>query len=98
MKASQIQPLFDNLLVKPLDEETKTPGGIVLPDTAKEKPQVGLVMAVGPGKTDKNGKTIAMVVKKNDQVLYRKWGGTDVKIEGKEWQIMEQKDILAIVK
>jgi len=94
--ATKIQPLFDNVLVKPLDAETKTPGGIILPDSAKEKPQVGLVMAVGPGAYD-DGKLIPMTVKVGQKVMYKKWGGNEIKVDGQEWMLVEQKDILAIV-
>lgn len=97
IKASKIKPLFDNVLVRPLEEETKTASGIVLPDTAKEKPQIGKVMAVGPGMTDPKGKKIPLVVKKDDEVIYKKWGGTDIKVGNEEWQIMEQKDIIAVI-
>lgn len=90
-------PLFDNVLVAPLDPETKTASGIVLPDTVKEKPQMGKVMAVGPGATDSNGKLIPMQVKQGQVVLYKKWGGSEVKMGSEEWMILEQKDILAIV-
>jgi chaperonin GroES len=102
-KAPQIKPLFDYVLVKPLTAETKTPSGIVLPDTAKEKPQVGEVMAVGPGndccggdccKDDKNKK---MVVKVGQKVLYKKWGGNEVKVGTEEWLLIEQKDVMAVV-
>ena len=93
-----IQPLFDNVLVKPLEEDVKLPSGIVLPDSAKEKPQVGAVMAVGPGSIDDKGNKIIMVVKVGDHVMYKKWGGNEVKVNGEEWTIVEQKDILAIVK
>ncbi len=97
------KPLFDNVLVKPLQAEDVLPSGIVLPDSAKEKPQIGQVMAVGPGKSccecdddDKNC-MCDMVVKVGDKVLYKKWGGNEVKVNGEEWMIVEQKDILAIV-
>lgn len=90
-------PLFDNVLVKPLEPDQVTASGILLPDTVKEKPQVGKVMAVGPGAVDSNGKLIAMQVKVGQNVLYKKWGGNEVKVEGVEWMILEQKDILAIV-
>lgn len=90
-------PLFDNVLIKPLDAEEKLPSGIILPDSAKEKPQIGLVMAVGPGATDDKGNPVKMVVKVGDKVMYKKWGGNEVKIDGVEWTIVEQKDILAIV-
>ncbi len=98
MANKTIQPLFDNVLVKPLEAEEKLPSGIVLPDSAKEKPQVGVVMAVGPGATDDKGNKITMVVKVGDHVMYKKWGGNEVKVNGEEWTIVEQKDILAIVK
>lgn len=98
MKAQTYTPLFDNVLVKPLEGETKTPGGILLPESAKEKPQIGTVMAVGSGTTDDHGKVIKMIVKVGDRVLYKKWGGNEVKMGTEEWLIVEQKDILAIVK
>ncbi len=90
-------PLFDNVLIKPLEGEEKLPSGIVLPDSAKEKPQVGLVMAVGAGTTDDKGNPVKMVVKVGQKVMYKKWGGNEVKVNGEEWMIVEQKDILAIV-
>ncbi len=96
-KKINIKPLFDNVLIKPLEAEEKTSSGIVLPDTAKEKPQIGLVMAVGEGATNDDGKLIPMVVKVNQKVMYKKWGGNEVKVEGEEWILVEQKDILAIV-
>jgi len=95
---TKITPLFDNVLVKPLEAEEKLPSGIVLPDSAKEKPQMGEIMAVGPGSKDEKGNTVAMVVKVGDKVMYKKWGGNEVKVNGQEWMIVEQKDILAIVK
>ena len=98
MKNKSIQPLFDNVLVKPLEAVEKLPSGIVLPDSAKEKPQIGEVMSVGPGTTDDKGNKVAMVVKVGDHVMYKKWGGNEVKVNGAEWTIVEQKDILAIVK
>ncbi|MBI4058263.1 co-chaperone GroES [Candidatus Gottesmanbacteria bacterium] len=94
----KITPLFDNVLVKPLEAEAKTPSGIVLPDSAKDKPQVGLVMAVGPGGYDEKGNKIPMVIKVGQKVMYKKWGGNEVKISTtEEWLLVEQKDILAIV-
>ena len=98
MKGTDIKPLFDNVLVKPLEEETMTSGGIALPETAKEKPQIGKIMAVGPGKTDKSGKKVKMSISKGDKVLYKKWGGNEIKVGHEEWTILEEKDILAIVK
>ena len=94
---TKIKPLFDNVLIKPLEAETKTPSGIVLPDTAKEKPQMGQVMAVGAGGITDDGKTIPIQVKVGQKVMYKKWGGNEIKVDGKEWLIVEQKDILAIV-
>lgn len=91
------KPLFDYVLVKPLEQETKTPSGIVLPDTAKEKPQVGQVMAIGPGATNEEGKILPMVVKVGQKVLYKKWGGNEVKVGSEEWLLIEQKDIMATV-
>lgn len=97
MAKQTITPLFDNVLIKPLDMEATLPSGIVLPDTAKEKPQVGEVMAVGAGATDDKGNKIPMAVKVGQKVMYKKWGGNDVKVQGEEWTIVEQKDVLAIV-
>jgi chaperonin GroES len=99
-KTSQhnINPLFDYILVKPLKQDAVTASGIVIPDTAKEKPQIGEVMAVGPGAMDDNGKKLPMVVKVGDKVMYKKWGGNEVKVGTEEWLIIEQKDIMATVK
>ena len=94
---NSIKPLFDYVLVKPLEEETKTPSGIVLPDSAKEKPQIGEIKAVGPGGTSEDGKKITMMVKVGQKVMYKKWGGNEVKVGREEWLLVEQKDILAIV-
>lgn len=98
-KTLNIKPLFSNVLIKPLEAEEKTAGGIILPDSAKEKPQMGLVMAVGDGELDE-GKLVkdSMIVKVGDKVMYKKWGGNEVKMGNEEWTIVEQKDILAIVK
>lgn len=90
-------PLFDNVLVQPMEAETKTAGGILLPETSKEKPQIGTIRAVGPGGFDTNGKKIPMTVKVGQKVMYKKWGGNEVKVGMEEWTIVEQKDILAIV-
>jgi len=94
---AKIKPLFDNVLIEPLEKETTLPSGIVIPDSAKEKPQEGKIVAVGSGGTDAEGKKIEMIVKKGDIVLYKKWGGTDVKLEGKELLLVKQEDILAIL-
>ncbi len=97
MAKINIQPLFDNVLVKPLAAEEKLPSGIILPDSAKEKPQMGEIMAIGPGATDEKGNPVKMVVKVGQKVMYKKWGGNEVKVNGQEWMLVEQKDILAIV-
>lgn len=97
MAKVNIQPLFDNVLIKPLPADDVLPSGIVLPDTAKEKPQTGQVMAVGGGGTDDKGNPVKIVVKVGQKVMYKKWGGNEVKVNGEEWTIVEQKDILAIV-
>jgi chaperonin GroES len=94
---AKIKPLFDNILIEPLEKETTLPSGIVIPDSAKEKPQEGKVVAVGGGKVDSEGKKVAMVVKKGDVVMYKKWGGTDIKIDGKDMLLVKQEDVLAIV-
>lgn len=96
-KSDKIKPLFDNVLVKPLEAESKTASGIILPDTVKEKPQVGMIMAVGPGGRDEHGNQVPIVVKVGQKVMYKKWGGNEVKVNGEEWTMVEQKDILAIV-
>ncbi|OGK14777.1 co-chaperone GroES [Candidatus Roizmanbacteria bacterium RIFCSPLOWO2_02_FULL_37_19] len=93
-----IQPLFDYVLIKPLEAETKTPSGIVIPDTAKEKPQMGEIMAVGPGSTNDQGKKVPIEVKVGQKVLYKKWGGNEVKVGPEEWLLLEQKEIMAVVK
>jgi chaperonin GroES len=93
----KIRPLNDRLLVLRVDEEEKTSGGIIIPDTAKEKPQEGKVVAAGPGKVDDNGQRIPLDVKVNDRVLFSKYGGTDIKIDGVEHLIMREDDILGIV-
>ncbi|RJQ35888.1 co-chaperone GroES [Candidatus Microgenomates bacterium] len=92
-----IKPLFDNVLIKPLEPETKTTSGIILPDTVKEKPQIGMVMAIGAGAINNEGKLISMVVEVGQKVMYKKWGGNEVKINNQEWILVEQKDILAIL-
>ncbi|MDH7577087.1 MAG: co-chaperone GroES [Bacillota bacterium] len=91
-----LKPLGDHVLVKPLSKEEKTEGGIILPDTAKEKPQEGEVIAVGPGRLLENGTRVQPEVKVGDKVIYSKYGGNEVKIEGVEYLIMRENDILAI--
>ncbi len=92
-----IKPLGDRVLVQPADEEEQVRGGIIIPDTAKEKPQEGTVVAVGPGKTTESGTTLPMNVKEGNRVLYGKYAGTEVKIDGDEYLIMSQNDILGII-
>ena len=92
-----IKPLADRVVVKPIEEEEKKQGGIIIPDTAKEKPQKGEVVAVGPGKVDDNGNRIPMEVKVGDKVLFGKYAGTEVEIDGEDYLIMRESDILAIV-
>jgi len=91
-----LKPLSDRIIVKAKAKEEVTKGGIVLPDTAKEKPQEGEVIAVGPGKVLDNGKTVPMEVKVGDTVLFAKYGGTEVKVDGEEYIILRQDDVLAI--
>ena len=94
---NSVKPLFDYVLVRPLEMETKTPSGIVLPDSAKEKPQIGEIIAVGPGSMADSGKNVPMLVKKGQQVVYKKWGGNEIKVGHEEWLLIEQKDIMAII-
>jgi chaperonin GroES len=94
---NKLRPLSDYILVDPVQKETTLPSGIVIPDTAKEKPQEGKVMAVGPGRRDEEGDRIPMDVKVGDVVMYKKWGGTEVKIEGREMLLVKEEDILAVV-
>ncbi|MEW5842655.1 MAG: co-chaperone GroES [Bacteroidota bacterium] len=94
----KIKPLADRVIVKPKEAEETTKGGIILPDTAKEKPVEGTIVAVGAGKVTDDGKTIAMSLKVGDVVLYGKYSGTEVKIDGEEYLIMRESDIYGIVK
>ena len=94
---TNIKPLLDNVLIAPLEAEQKTASGIILPDSAKEKPQMGIVKAVGSGLLTPKGEKIPMNVKVGQKVMYKKWGGDEVKVEGEEWMIVKQGDILAIV-
>lgn len=96
--AIKVKPLADRILVKRIEtQEVKTGGGIIIPDTAKEKPQEALVVAVGPGKVDDNGKRIEPEVKKGDHILIGKYAGTEVKIDGEEHLILREDDVLAII-
>jgi chaperonin GroES len=91
----KLQPLADRVLVKPMEKEEKTKSGIYLPDTAKEKPQEGEIMAVGPGKMTDEGKRIPMDLKVGDRVIYAKYGGTEIKVDDEELMILRESDILA---
>jgi chaperonin GroES len=93
----QFRPLGDRVLVRRVEEEEKTRGGIIIPDTAKEKPQEGEIIAVGPGARDENGKAVPLEVKPGDRVLFGKWSGTEVKIDGEDLIIMKENDILGVV-
>jgi chaperonin GroES len=93
----KIRPLHDRLIVKRLEEEEKTKGGIIIPDNAKEKPQQGEVIAVGSGKVLEDGKKSTLEVKKGDKVLFGKYSGTEIKIDGEEYLMMKEEDILGIV-
>ncbi len=93
----KIKPLHDRVLVRRLEEEERTAGGIIIPDTAKEKPTKGEVVAAGPGARDENGKVQPLDVKEGDVVLFAKWGGTEVTVEGEELLIMKESDILGII-
>ncbi|HMP89869.1 MAG TPA: co-chaperone GroES [Kiritimatiellia bacterium] len=97
MSSMKIQPLGDRVLVEPLKEGEQNKGGIIIPDTAKEKPQQGTVIAIGTGKLDDKGNKIPFNVKKGDKVLMPKYGGTEVKLDGKEYQIVREEDILGIL-
>jgi chaperonin GroES len=96
-KKLSLKPLADRLVVEPVEKEERTASGIILPETAKEKPQEGTVLAAGPGRTDEDGKRIPMDVKVGDVVLYAKYGGTEVKIDDKKLLILKESDVLAIV-
>ncbi|MGB4543480.1 MAG: co-chaperone GroES [Smithellaceae bacterium] len=97
MNSMKIRPLQDRIIVKRLEEEEKTKGGIIIPDTAKEKPIEGKIIAVGKGKKTEDGKVIPLDVKVGDKVLFSKYGGTDIKIDGEEYLIMREDDILGVV-
>lgn len=93
----KVKPLADRVLVKPLEAEEKQKGGIIIPDTAKEKPQRGEVIAAGPGRLDENGKRVPMEVKKGDKILFGKYSGTEVTVDEEDYLIMRESDILAII-
>ncbi|MCX7348184.1 MAG: co-chaperone GroES [Alphaproteobacteria bacterium] len=93
----KFRPLHDRVVVKRVEEDTKTKGGIIIPETAQEKPMQGEIIAVGPGARDESGKIVALDVKKGDRILFGKWSGTEVKIDGTEYLIMKESDIMGIV-
>ena len=93
----KFRPLHDRVVVRRIEAEEKTAGGIIIPDTAKEKPQEGEVVAVGPGARDESGKVVALDVKAGDRVLFGKWSGTEVRIDGEDLLIMKESDILGVV-
>ncbi len=93
----KFRPLHDRVVVRRLDSEEKTKGGIIIPDTAKEKPQEGEIVAVGPGGRDDSGKIVSLDVKKGDRVLFGKWSGTEVKIDGQDLLIMKESDIMGVM-
>ena len=97
MARTKFRPLHDRVVVRRLEAEEKSKGGIIIPDTAKEKPQEGEVVAVGPGGRDENGKLIAMDLKAGDRVLFGKWSGTEVTLDGEELLIMKESDIMGVI-
>ncbi|ACE99871.1 MULTISPECIES: co-chaperone GroES [Rhodopseudomonas] len=97
MAKINFRPLHDRVVVKRIDAETKTKGGIIIPDSAKEKPQEGQVIAVGPGGRDETGKLTPIDVKVGDRVLFGKWSGTEIKLDGEELLIMKESDIMGVV-
>ena len=97
MAKTAIKPLFNHVLIKPQEATVKTQSGIYLPENAKEESQIGTIMAVGEGKISPKGDQEKIVVKVGQKVLYKKWGGSDVKVEGEDWKIVDQNDILAVI-
>ena len=97
MAKTKFRPLHDRVVIKRVEAEEKSKGGIIIPDSAKEKPQQGEVVAVGPGGRDENGKLIAMDLKAGDRVLFGKWSGTEVKLEGEDLLIMKESDIMGVI-
>ena len=93
----KFRPLHDRVLVEALEAEVKTAGGVILPDTAQEKPQEGKVVSTGPGVRGEDGKLVTLDVKKDDRVLYGKWSGTEIKVDGKDYLIMKESDIMGII-
>jgi len=97
MASTNLKPLGDRVLVEPAEEKEVKKGGIIIPDSAKEKPTEGIIIALGTGKTDDNGKKVPFEVKKGDRVLVSKYGGTEIKLDGKEYKILNSDDILAVI-
>lgn len=97
MTKTKLKPLFDNVIIKPLEAQEKTASGIILPESAKEKPQIGEIIAVGSGHVTQDGKTLPMILKVGQKVVYKEWGGDRTKVEGVEYIIVKQPDVLAIV-
>jgi chaperonin GroES len=97
MAKTKFRPLHDRVVVKRLEAEEKSKGGIIIPDTAQEKPQEGEVVAVGPGGRDENGKLVAIALKAGDRVLFGKWSGTEVKLDGEDLLIMKESDIMGVI-
>ena len=93
----KFRPLHDRVVVKRVESDTKTKGGIIIPDTAKEKPQEGEIVAVGPGGRDDSGKIVPLDVKAGDRILFGKWSGTEVKIDGDEFIIMKESDVMGVI-
>lgn len=93
----KFRPLLDRVVIERIEEQNRTAGGIIIPDTAKEKPSQGIIVAVGPGGRDDNGKEIAMTLKEGDKVLFGKWAGTEIKVEGKDLLIMKESDVLGVL-
>jgi chaperonin GroES len=97
MTIDQIKPLHDFVLIEPMEQETTLPSGIVLPDSAKEKPQKGRILATGQGKSNDRGEIKPLVVKKGEVVMYKKWGGTELKIDNKNLLLMREEDLIAVI-
>jgi chaperonin GroES len=93
----KVKPLHDRIVVSRIEAEEKTAGGIIIPDTAKEKPQEGKIIAVGPGKRDEDGNLVPLDVKAGDRILFTKWAGTELKLDGQEYMIMKEDDILGVI-
>lgn len=97
MNIKSIKPFSDYLLVKPTEQDTKTASGIILPDSAKEKPQTGEILAVGPGGINEDGKKVEIIVTVGQKVMYKDWAGKEIKLEGEKYTLIQQKDIIALV-